>query len=320
MSYVPFCDLSEYNGPVDFVKLKSLYKFVYLRACWGTNEDKFFQEYRAGANAVGLPFGAYAFMDWRYSQSQQLNFFINLMQSDPGQKEPVLDLEMDPTNYGNLTTNESTWKDMMPGTRKSIGSTNKPMKYWWPKAKGYSLSPSSVEANVWNWLTGVEKALSVIPGIYSGYWYWRQWMTPNIAWEKYKLWLAWYSSEGVIKTPPPFTTWDKWQYSPNGSAKPIWKNTSGVGEGKSLDVDWAKPLPAPPQPVPPQPVYPVYKAIYTLNVRSGPSVASALLGLLPINTQISVNPKENTNGYSHFQPNTLFPVGGWIYSEYIKPA
>ena len=315
MSYTPFCDLSEYNGPVDFVKLKSLYKFVYLRASWGLNVDKFFQEYRTGAKAAGVPFGAYHYMDWRYSQSQQLNFFINLMQPNPGQRAPVLDLEMDPTNYGNLTMND-TIQDMMPQTRKVIGASHKPLKYILPKARGYSLSLTAVEGNVWNWMTAVEKSLKMVPEFYSGYYWWLQWMTNNVAWARYKLWLAWYAKESVIKVPPPFPTWDKWQYSPNGSAIPIWQNPSGYEEGKSLDVDWDKSLPTPPVPVP-GPAYPAYITTVTVNVRAANSQTSTLLGILAKGTQVNVDTVDSS-GYSHFIPNQLFTVGGWIWSAYIK--
>ena len=318
MTYTAFCDLSEYNGPVDFVKVKSLYKFVYLRASWGLNVDKFFQEYRTGAKAAGVPFGAYHYMDWRYSQSQQLNFFINLMQPDPGTCVPVLDLEMDPTNYGNLAMS-ATIQDMMPQTRKVIGASRKPLKYILPKARGYSLSPTAVDGNVWNWLTGVEKALRMVPEIYTGYYYFKQWMTPNIAWAKYKLWLAWYTQEQNIKVPPPYTTWDKWQYTGNGNAKPIWMNLSGVGEGKSLDVDWQKSSTPPvPPPIPiPVPAYPAYVTTYTVNVRSEASQTSRNLGVLAKGAQVGVDTQ--LNGYSHFQPNDLFTVGGWIFTAYLKP-
>ena len=239
MNYYSFCDLSEWNGPVDMRKVKDLYKFVYLRACWGTNKDARFDEYKAGAEAVGIPWGAYAYLDWRFSVAAQAIFFNSLLNKDPGQLAPVLDLEMDPsfytTKYGGI---RSSMEDYLPKTRKVIGAARRPLKYRLAKLGPYTMTKDVVEGNVWNWLTAVEKSLGVIPEIYTGYYYWLQWMTSSPNWAKYKLWLAWYAAESVIKVPPPYTTWDMWQYSGNG-------NGSAIGQGKSLDVDWAKALPVP---------------------------------------------------------------------------
>jgi GH25 family lysozyme M1 (1,4-beta-N-acetylmuramidase) len=254
-AYYAFCDLSEYNGPVDFVKLKALYSFVYLRVCWGTNIDKRFLEYRAGAEAVGLPWGGYAFLDWRFSLPLQTAFFISLMKPDPGQAAPVLDLEMDPTNYATkYGGNRGVIIDVMPKTRRLIGSPRRPLKYrLMSLSQPLTMSRAVVEGNVWNWLTGVQKGLGLTPDIYSGYYYWLQWMTPDPGWAAYKFWLAWYAAQQYIKVPPPWKDWDKWQYAGNGNAIPIWPTPPGIGEGKSLDIDWAKTLPAPVVPPPPTP-------------------------------------------------------------------
>jgi uncharacterized protein YgiM (DUF1202 family) len=76
--------------------------------------------------------------------------------------------------------------------------------------------------------------------------------------------------------------------------------------------------PPAPAPVPvPGPAYPAYITTVTVNVRNGPSQTSTLLGILAKGTQVNVDTVDSS-GYSHFIPNQLFTVGGWIWSAYIK--
>jgi hypothetical protein len=80
------------------------------------------------------------------------------------------------------------------------------------------------------------------------------------------------------------------------------------------------PPPAPP-PVPvPGPAYPAYTTTVTVNVRSANSQTSNKLGTLDAGTTVYID-KFISLQYSHFQPILpTFPNGGWVYSEYIKPA
>ena len=72
--------------------------------------------------------------------------------------------------------------------------------------------------------------------------------------------------------------------------------------------------------LPPSPIYPAYQAASVLNVRKTPSMSGEWLGYLWVGTIIHVDTNDTSSGYSHFQPIPAFPVGGWVYSSYLKKA
>jgi lysozyme len=180
------CDVSFWNGAVNFAKMKTAgASFVYAKASQ-LQADSMFTAYWPAARNAGLLRGAYHFLDWHTSELDQAALFCNLLKADPGELPPMLDLELDPAKFG--------------------------------------LTASLVQGKVWNFLTVVEKALGRVPGIYCGYYYWLQWMTNNSAWSKYPLWLPWYASESIVKSPPPWTGWKFWQDTGNGNG-PMYGST-----------------------------------------------------------------------------------------------
>jgi GH25 family lysozyme M1 (1,4-beta-N-acetylmuramidase) len=222
-------DVSVWNGEVDFVKMKAAgASGVLIRASW-LYEDTRFREHREQAKAAGLPYGFYHYLDWRGLVPAQVDLFIKLLGNDPGQIPPVLDLEMDPTPYNmqsavSLTTGEV--QDMLPVTRPLIGK-----KRSYRNTSRYMLAPNEVQAKAWCWLTAVQKAIRT-PSIYTGYFYWRQWMTPDAGWKPFPLHLAWYAAEAAIKTPAPWDQWTKWQFTGNGNG-PQWGSA-----GLSMDLSY----------------------------------------------------------------------------------
>ena len=57
------CDISKYQGKVDFFKMKKAgISFVIIRAGYGTTEDPNFKAYIDGASKAGLLIGVYWFI------------------------------------------------------------------------------------------------------------------------------------------------------------------------------------------------------------------------------------------------------------------
>lgn len=64
-------------------------------------------------------------------------------------------------------------------------------------------------------------------------------------------------------------------------------------------------------------VVPAYKTMYPMNVRMAASQTAKLLGIIPVNTTVYI--KNIVPGsYSYFEPNDMFPQGGYLYSYYLK--
>ena len=70
--------------------------FAFIRASQGTFADSDFTYNWREAKKAGLLRGAYHFFDYRFSASQQANFFTGLLSSDWGELPPVIDLERMP--------------------------------------------------------------------------------------------------------------------------------------------------------------------------------------------------------------------------------
>jgi len=291
------CDISEWSEKVDFVKMKSAgMSFCYAKASQ-VHADGLFKTYWPAMKQAGLYRGAFHYIDWSESELIQAKLFCDTIGGDVGELPPMLDLEENPTPY--------------------------------------KLTPALVQGKVWNWLQYVEKATGRVPIIYVGAYFWTQWMTSDPGWLKYPLWLAWYSSETYINVisllkgwhhgaPKPWPDWNIWQYIGNGNGPQY--GTQAL----SLDMDWFNGdlaalkawannpvVPPAPAPTPTGTLYPAYTTINAVNVRSGPSQTSKNLGVLAEGTQVSVD--TTVNGYSHFQPNNLFTVGGYIFTAYLKP-
>lgn len=197
MSRVIGIDTSYWSGAVDWQKAKSASAaFMYTKASQLSVDTTFSTNWK---NAKGiLPRGAYHYLDWHESELTQAKRFTDALGGDWGELPPCLDLEQSPALFG--------------------------------------LSAALVQGKVWNWLQAVEKTTGRAPMIYSGYYYWLQWMTGNIGWAKYPFWLAWYASENIIKVPAPWTHWSMWQYTGNGPGKQY--GTQGL----SLDMSYCDDL------------------------------------------------------------------------------
>jgi lysozyme len=90
------CDISLWNGKVDFVKMIAAgASFVFIKAS-EIQPDPRFQENRKAAQAAGIPWGAYHYINWNSDITAQAVTFCNQLRDDPGQLPPVADFEMKP--------------------------------------------------------------------------------------------------------------------------------------------------------------------------------------------------------------------------------
>ena len=88
-------DVSKYQGNIDWDAVREGgIRFAYLKVSEGGDHvDSRFYDYWEGAAAAGLPRGAYHFMYWCRTASEQAVWFTQAVPLDRSQLPPVLDLE-----------------------------------------------------------------------------------------------------------------------------------------------------------------------------------------------------------------------------------
>lgn len=88
-------DVSKYQGDIDWARVRnSGIRFAYLKVSEGGDHvDERFYDYWEGAAAAGIPRGAYHFMYWCRTASEQGVWFSQAVPQDASQLPPVLDLE-----------------------------------------------------------------------------------------------------------------------------------------------------------------------------------------------------------------------------------
>lgn len=70
----------------------------------------------------------------------------------------------------------------------------------------------------------VEKETGMIPIVYLGYYFCKDFIKPTPEFEKYPLWLAWYTNdESKLKVPSPWKHWTFWQYSETATVDGVGK-------------------------------------------------------------------------------------------------
>jgi lysozyme len=88
-------DISKYQGDIDWNRVrKEGIRFAYLKVSEGGDHvDHLFYDNWAAAAAAGIPRGAYHFMYWCRTASEQAVWFTQAVPQDASQLPPVLDLE-----------------------------------------------------------------------------------------------------------------------------------------------------------------------------------------------------------------------------------
>jgi lysozyme len=329
-------DTSFWNSKVNYGKMKAAgISFCYAKASQ-LSADSRFKEYWPAMKQAGLLRGAYHYLDWRTSELDQAKLFVDTMGGDWGELPPVLDLEMNPAPLAmNLQlAQEEIGFGMNRAYRMTLQASPEKEhdENLMLQAPSYSLSGPEVRGKVWNFLKAVEKATGKVPMIYSGYYYWKQWMTPDTAWERYPFWLAWYASELYIRfktlggtgAPPPWKNWTIWQYDGNGNG-PLYGS-----QGLSMDMNWFNgtvddlarfanapivPPVTPPAPIP-DPNSVEYIVTYTrVNVReTGVSTGTWVrFAVLDEVVKMKYPLVRSAAGYLQMTDKT------WIFADYVKP-
>ncbi|MCX7944851.1 MAG: glycoside hydrolase family 25 protein [Deltaproteobacteria bacterium] len=179
-------DVSYYQGNIDWNKVAAEgHKFAFIRVSDGLNYiDSKFTQNWKGAKSAGIIRGAYQFFRPNLDAVAQAQLLID---------------KMGPLEKG----------DLPPVI--DVENTG-------------GLSPSQVAAQIGKWISHIETKLGVKPIIYTGYYFWKDYVK-STAFAEYLLWLAWYhdyqDTSWCPSTPEPWTKWTFWQWTSSGTVSGI---------------------------------------------------------------------------------------------------
>jgi GH25 family lysozyme M1 (1,4-beta-N-acetylmuramidase) len=109
-------DVSHYQGAVDWTKVAANASFAFIKATEGeTSIDPKFASNWAGAQAVGLPVGAYHFFDPAQDAGIQAQHFCDVLDTVTGKRlPPVLDIEKTGgVSQALILTKVQKWMDLV---------------------------------------------------------------------------------------------------------------------------------------------------------------------------------------------------------------
>ncbi len=179
-------DISKWDGNWDAEKAKQAgATFVLIKASEATLTDPNFHVNWQKAKDAGLLRGAYHYLDYTKSGTEQANYFADLLQSDPGELPPVIDYEL------RRTDNDPS---------AAIGFLR--------ECLDQLVSRSEV----------FENSSNKRPMIYTGPGFWMEYgdQTKRDYWIQFPLWNAHWTSSNTPKIPPPWTMWHFWQFTSKG--------------------------------------------------------------------------------------------------------
>ena len=115
-------DISKHNGDIDFNQMKaSGVDGCMMRAAYGMAEDIRFEENSSKAEAAGVPYGVYHFVNWHYDSKtngdfntavqkaqEQANFLISLLQGKRVRGYVACDLELEANCTTSLSKEQMT--------------------------------------------------------------------------------------------------------------------------------------------------------------------------------------------------------------------
>jgi lysozyme len=267
---------------VDFEKAKNAgLSFVFIKVSQQVADSDYLMNWH-NAKLAGLPRGGYHYLDWRMDTHAQAKLFSSLLMNDPGELNPILDLEM------------------------KAGAPDK----------------DAIEEKALDFLQYVEQTTGKLPGIYTGYYFWRDYTNMSEQFARYPLWLAWYAPEVNVIVPEPWDYWTFWQYTSKGDGHKYGAESLDLDmnlfKGTVEELEDYADVSIPTPPVPTTSLY--FVNCGALNVRSTPTSASSsnIIGYLSKFNQIAVDKIQGN--WAHFIPQTGFINGGWVYKTYISPV
>ena len=180
-TYEEFPDISHWTGVVNMDVMATKTDAVIIKCLDGTVQTRYFVENYTAAKAKAIQVSAY---QWLYSGSKvsirkQAEALTDLLNQYPVDFGPFIDFEW--TKYGGQGANPDA-SDL------------------------YGMLEYFNELNGW------------YPGVYTAKGYWDEYGNQEAYWKDKILWVANYdvSSPAI---PEPWTTWNMWQYTPNGPAE-----------------------------------------------------------------------------------------------------
>ena len=183
-TYAKGIDVSHYNGAIDWTQVATAsYRFVYAKATEGsTLIDPTYSINRAGGKSFGLRVGAYHFARPAGSSdparianaTAQADFFLMVVQPQPGELPPALDLE---TKNGLSQTALQTWTNAWLdeiAARTGVSAVVYSSPNFWKTALGDTQSVAGDGHRLWvaHWTTN---AAPLVPGTNWGGLGWTFW-------------------------------------------------------------------------------------------------------------------------------------------------
>jgi lysozyme len=179
-------DISKWDGNWNASKAKQAgATFVFIKASQATFTDPQFQSNWQKAKDAGLLRGAYHYLDYTKTGTEQANYFANLLKDDPGELPPVIDYELRRT-------------DNNPAL--ALGFLRECLDQLMKRNDLFS------------------DAVIKRPMIYTGPGFWTEYgdQTKSDYWIQFPLWNAHWTTSNTPQIPAPWTTWEFWQFSSKG--------------------------------------------------------------------------------------------------------
>lgn len=170
-------DCSFWQEYIDYSKLKKLAQGIILRAGQGTRKDIRFDEFRAGAKQVNLPFGNYFYYDNRVAPKRQAERWAEILNGDDGILGCWLDLE------------------------QSLDGDYKSYKSWWDCVAYFKQIKPSAVLGIYTRASYFNDPFFNIP--------------VNHAFRNLPLWIAQYKTRKP-DLPKGWSDWFIWQYTDGG--------------------------------------------------------------------------------------------------------
>jgi lysozyme len=185
-------DIASTPQHMDFSKSVAMgARFVFVKASQATWLDQDWSINWVNSKTAGLIRGAYHYLDWTKPAIEQARFFAGIIKQDPGELPPVLDFEC---------------RTGVPNKATALGECKL-------------------------FLAELERLTSVVPMIYTGYYFWKEFGSPDVSFKKYPLWIANYTTAVAPMVPLPWISYTFWQYSANGDG------LAYGAESKSIDLN-----------------------------------------------------------------------------------
>ena len=184
MNYPTIIDISYCQQLINWAILKVLGIGVIIRMGQSVYEDTLFRTHYENAVKYGVPFAVYWFFQPDLSASLQVQAFLKIWNSLPVKPSRIfLDVE-------NISYRDANGKLI-------------------------NIVPPSVEQHSYwldLWLTTVEKATGITPGVYTRADYWDAWVNKSEKWSHFFLWIAsWTLYSANIRMPRDWAEWIIWQ-------------------------------------------------------------------------------------------------------------